>query len=91
MPLYDYKCKKGHCFEKWLNKPTTKVICPKCKTIALKQWSVPNIVFKGPGFYITENRKDKIKKEKLKAQDEIKNDKVLQEAKKARAKKVKYE
>ncbi|HET7250714.1 MAG TPA: zinc ribbon domain-containing protein [Gemmatimonadales bacterium] len=60
MPTYEYKCPKGHVFEKFF--PTIsnrrKVACPKCGKMAERQLSGgAGLVFKGSGFYITDYKR----------------------------------
>lgn len=62
MPTYEYECKScGHTFEKFQNmsdKPLSK--CPKCdKDLRRLIGNGSGIIFKGPGFYATDYRKDK--------------------------------
>ena len=66
MPTYEYKCPKGHVFEKFY--PTIsnkrKVACPTCGKMAERQLSGgAGIVFKGSGFYITDYKRAGEKKE----------------------------
>jgi putative FmdB family regulatory protein len=59
MPTYDYRCPKcGHVFELFHSmKDDAPKKCPKCRTRARR---VPaggaGLLFKGSGFYITDNR-----------------------------------
>lgn len=58
MPLYDYKC--GQCGEfeleqSMLDKPLTT--CPKCGQPIRRLFSASGIMFKGSGFYVTDNAK----------------------------------
>lgn len=57
MPTYDYRCEKGHRYEKRepFGSPTEHA-CEKCGKTALRQLSVPSLAFKGSGFYITDSR-----------------------------------
>jgi putative FmdB family regulatory protein len=55
MPLYEYKCKKGHTFEviqSFADDPITK--CQVCGAKAERVLSAPAIHFKGSGFYNTD-------------------------------------
>ncbi len=59
MPLYAYKCQEcGHQFDKFqhfTDDPLT--VCPVCHEEALRKvYSPVGIVFKGKGFYATDNR-----------------------------------
>jgi putative FmdB family regulatory protein len=60
MPTYEYRCPKGHEFEK-LQKMTdsARVKCPTCGRMASRRISGgAGLVFKGSGFYITDYGKD---------------------------------
>jgi putative FmdB family regulatory protein len=59
MPIYTYRCE--HCGvqfdrrQKFSDEPLT--ICPECDTETLRKVYLPvGIVFKGSGFYATDNR-----------------------------------
>ena len=58
MPVYDYKCTKGHLYEKTegFDAPSRQK-CVKCGSAAQRQISMPAVIFKGSGFYSTDNRK----------------------------------
>jgi putative FmdB family regulatory protein len=61
MPTYEYRCPKGHDFEKFyrsIGTAPTEVACPVCGKIAERQLSGAGLVFKGSGFYITDYGKD---------------------------------
>ena len=59
MPTYEYQCTKcDHSFEviqKITDKPLT--VCEKCGGRLRKALFPVGIVFKGSGFYVTDNRK----------------------------------
>lgn len=60
LPTYDYKCIEGHyqtISHGFDNEPI--VHCPKCTAIMLKVYSVPNVSFKGTGFYSTDKKNDR--------------------------------
>ncbi len=66
MPTYEYRCPKGHVFEKFY--PTIsnkrKVACPTCGKMAERMLSGgAGLVFKGSGFYITDYKRAGEKKE----------------------------
>ncbi len=66
MPTYEYKCPKGHVFEKFSPTITNKrhVACPTCGRMAERQLSGGGgLVFKGSGFYITDYKRAGEKKE----------------------------
>ncbi len=58
MPLYEYRCADGHHYEKAepFAAPTEQV-CPRCGKRSRRQISLPAVIFKGPGFYSTDNRR----------------------------------
>lgn len=58
MPTYDYRCSKGHRYEKQepFGSPSEHD-CEKCGAVAKRQLSVPALAFKGSGFYKTDSRK----------------------------------
>ncbi|MFC1592715.1 FmdB family zinc ribbon protein [Candidatus Omnitrophota bacterium] len=60
MPIYEYECDNClHRFELKQNfgdRPEAN--CPQCKSNAKRIFSPVPIIFKGSGFYVTENRSD---------------------------------
>jgi putative FmdB family regulatory protein len=58
MPTYEYTCTDcGHdleVFQKFTDDPLT--VCPDCKGHLRKVFSAVGVVFKGSGFYATDNR-----------------------------------
>jgi putative FmdB family regulatory protein len=62
MPTYEFRCPKGHEFEKFyrsMSAAPLEVACPTCGKTAERQFSVgAGLVFKGSGFYITDYGKD---------------------------------
>jgi len=60
VPIYEYECDScGHCFEKkqgFHEKPIA--VCPECKKKARRVIHSVPVIFKGSGFYVTDNRKD---------------------------------
>jgi putative FmdB family regulatory protein len=70
MPIYEYLCdpeKKGcgHKFDemqKFTDEPLTH--CPACKKKRLRKLiGTPGLIFKGSGFFITDNRPDQLSTE----------------------------
>ncbi len=59
MPTYEYKCKTcGHQFERvqrFTDAPITE--CPECGAEVRKVIHPAGVIFKGAGWYITDNRK----------------------------------
>ena len=62
MPTYEFRCPKGHEFEKFyrsMSAAQREVPCPTCGKTAERQFSAgAGLVFKGSGFYITDYGKD---------------------------------
>ena len=57
MPVYEYRCDNGHYYDKTegFDAPRQQP-CPVCGSTATRQISLPAVIFKGPGFYSTDNR-----------------------------------
>jgi putative FmdB family regulatory protein len=67
MPTYEFKCPKGHGFEKYYPTITStrRLKCPKCGKMAARLISGgAGLVFKGSGFYITDYKRAGEKVEK---------------------------
>lgn len=64
MPIYDYKCERcSACFEvkqSFDDKPS--VVCHICGGEAKRIFKPVPIVFKGPGFYVTDTAAEREKK-----------------------------
>ena len=58
MPVYEYRCSKGHDYEKTegFSAPTAQK-CIVCGAKAKRQISKTTVIFKGSGFYSTDNRR----------------------------------
>ena len=58
MPVYEYRCSKGHDYEKTegFSAPTEQK-CIVCGAKAKRLISRPAVIFKGSGFYSTDNRR----------------------------------
>ena len=64
MPTYEYRCDKGHEFEVFqrMSEPAVEK-CIHCGAAAERKLSAGGgLLFKGSGFYITDNRSDTYKK-----------------------------
>jgi putative FmdB family regulatory protein len=61
MPIYEYECNKCRSrFEKkgsYSDKP--EAVCPQCSGKSKRIMSVGAVIYKGSGFYITDQRKEK--------------------------------
>ncbi|MFC1559561.1 FmdB family zinc ribbon protein [Candidatus Margulisiibacteriota bacterium] len=88
MPIYDYRCENCGEFEleqRIAEEPLSK--CPKCGGKVKRLISAAGIVFKGPGFHVTDYKKEKPKKE-IKKPVEHKNEETTKsEVKKPETKK----
>ncbi|MFN2636237.1 MAG: FmdB family zinc ribbon protein [Gemmatimonadaceae bacterium] len=62
MPTYEFRCPKGHEFEKFfrsISGAPSVLPCPTCGKNAARQMSAgAGLLFKGSGFYITDYGKD---------------------------------
>lgn len=60
MPIYEYKC--STCLHKYEVRRSfdegAAAACPKCEGEGLRLFSPVPIIFKGSGFYVTDNKKD---------------------------------
>ena len=60
MPTYEYRCPRGHAFEKFYLRITShqSATCPRCGKRARRLISGgAGLVFKGSGFYITDYKR----------------------------------
>lgn len=61
MPIYEYACEScGHVFEirqRFSDEPI--LICPECGAAVRRVLHPVGVIFKGSGFYLTDNRKSK--------------------------------
>ena len=60
MPIYEYECERC-CLRFELRRHFGEdggTPCPQCQSEARRLFSPVPIIFKGSGFYITDNRKD---------------------------------
>jgi putative FmdB family regulatory protein len=59
MPIYEYECKKCACrFEltRRFSEDEGSPCCPRCRGKGRRIFSPSAILFKGSGFYVTDNR-----------------------------------
>ena len=58
MPVYEYQCRDGHLYDKTegFDAPREQA-CLICGRPASRQISLPAVIFRGSGFYSTDNRK----------------------------------
>ncbi|MFA5105119.1 MAG: FmdB family zinc ribbon protein [Candidatus Margulisiibacteriota bacterium] len=70
MPIYEYRCndckKVIEEHQGFNDKPLTK--CKECGGALKRIFSPAGIIFKGSGFHITDNRKDKAERTETKTQ-----------------------
>lgn len=55
--IYEYKCTECHYITEYSNcqdTQTGEMVCDKCYSPLLRVYSVPNIQFKGSGFYVND-------------------------------------
>jgi putative FmdB family regulatory protein len=63
MPTYEYYCEKCGVFEEFHSMNTALTQCPKCQGKVRRMISRnTNIIFKGSGFYVTDNRSSSYQK-----------------------------
>ena len=61
MPIYEYECEVCACrFElrRRFDEDERSPCCPQCQGTVRRLFSPPAIIFKGSGFYVTDNRSD---------------------------------
>ena len=95
MPTYEFKCPKGHVFEKAFStvSNTRRLKCPECGRMAARFISGgAGLVFKGSGFYITDYKRAGEKGEKgEKAETGDKSEKKVEKPAEPKAPKAKKE
>ena len=58
LPIYEYRCSKGHQYERAEGfEAPSEHLCPSCAGRSRRLISLPTVIFKGSGFYSTDNRK----------------------------------
>jgi putative FmdB family regulatory protein len=62
MPLYEYQCEDcGVRFERLQRPGAPKLkVCPECGGALRRLIQPPGIIFKGSGFYVTDNRRSSV-------------------------------
>ena len=59
MPVYEYRCSNGHYYDRTEGFDAAREhACLECGQPARRQISLPAVIFKGSGFYSTDNRKN---------------------------------
>ena len=69
MPIYEYECTNcGHRFERHQRVSDDPVMsCPQCTGYVRRVFHAVGVIFKGSGFYVTDNRRSSagsVRKEK---------------------------
>ncbi len=62
MPIYEYKCEKCACLfelKRSFDEGAGSPCCPQCGGKVRRLFSPSVILFKGPGFYVTDSRSDR--------------------------------
>ncbi|HWF54012.1 MAG TPA: zinc ribbon domain-containing protein [Solirubrobacteraceae bacterium] len=75
MPIYEYRCKKGHTFDvmqRMSDDPVTK--CEVCGTAVQRVLHAPAVHFKGSGFYNTDYGTKKRARETKESSDNAKKE-----------------
>src|SRR3990170_4820210 len=58
LPIYEYRCSRGHQYERTEGfDALSEHRCPSCSGRSSRLISLPAVIFKGSGFYSTDNRK----------------------------------
>ncbi len=58
MPVYEYRCiANGHQFDLYQSVGAVPPACPVCGSSTRKVYSSVGIIFKGPGFHVTDYRR----------------------------------
>jgi putative FmdB family regulatory protein len=89
MPTYEFKCPKGHEFEKYYPTITStrRLKCPQCGKMAARLISGgAGLVFKGSGFYITDYKRAGEKVEKAEKTDKTEKTEKVEKAAESKAK-----
>lgn len=76
MPVYSYLCQQcGHEFDQFQHfTDDALTVCPACNEVALRKVYTPvGIVFKGKGFYATDNRSPSGQKSSYKSDSDNSN------------------
>lgn len=61
MPTYEFRCPRGHEFEKFyrtISGAEAQAACPECGELAERMLSPTGFAFKGSGFYLTDYGKN---------------------------------
>jgi putative FmdB family regulatory protein len=61
MPTYEFRCPRGHGFEKFyrtISGAEAQAACPECGELAERIMSPTSFAFKGSGFYLTDYGKN---------------------------------
>ncbi len=61
MPIYEYECEECACrfeLKRRFDEDEGSPCCPQCRGKVRRLFSLPAIIFKGSGFYVTDSRDD---------------------------------
>ena len=61
MPTYEFRCPRGHEFEKFyrtISSAESSAVCPTCGEVSERMMSATGFAFKGSGFYLTDYGKN---------------------------------
>ena len=61
MPTYEFRCPRGHEFEKFyrtISSAESSATCPVCGEVSERMMSATGFAFKGSGFYLTDYGKN---------------------------------
>lgn len=73
MPVYEYRCSKGHEYERTEGFSAPSRQKCECGAIAQRLISRPAVIFKGSGFYSTDNRKSSVTRDSSPSVDSVTN------------------
>ena len=78
MPIYEYECEKCACsfeLKRRFDEDEGSPCCSQCRGKVRRLFSPSAIIFKGSGFYVTDNRSDHNRSSENRKADKIEGDK----------------